>query len=90
MFLRVMSQCAGGKSSARVHTLVFAVATLNFLMGIFLHITLQNSRSSRLVELCRFENMGSIYPIIVPPPHHMLFQVISELKFVHGDLHTWR
>lgn len=67
-------------------TLIFAVTSLNFLVGIFLNVALENPRSGGLVELCCFQDMCRIDPIIVPPSHHMLLQVSAKLELVDGNL----
>lgn len=67
-------------------TLVFAIATLYFLMDALLDLTLQNSSARRLVKPRDFKDMCSIDPVIGPPAHH-IFPVYFELiyRYLNND-----
>lgn len=67
-------------------TLVFSISALNLLMDVLLNISLKDSRSSRLVEACSLQDVCRIDPVVVPPSHHMLFEICAELELVHGNL----
>jgi hypothetical protein len=45
-------------------TLVFPIATLDFFMDVFLHISFENSGSSWFVESSRLEDVCRIDPIV--------------------------
>lgn len=67
-------------------TLVFAIAALDLLVHVLLHVSLEDACAGGLVEASGLENVGGIDPVIVPPPHNMLFQIVPELELVHGYL----
>lgn len=73
----------GGKSK---RTLIFAVTALDLLVELFLNITFQNSRSGRLVKASGLEDMGCVDPVVMSPPHHMLFQICAKLEFINRYL----
>lgn len=52
------------------HTLIFPVASLDFLMNSFLHFALQNSSSGRFVKPGAFQYVCSINIIINTTSHH--------------------
>lgn len=65
------------------HTLIFAIATLDFLVHPLLNLAFQNSSSCRLIKACSFKNMCCIDPIVTPPSHNT---VAIDLELEHGDL----
>jgi hypothetical protein len=66
--------------------LVFSITTLDLLVNVFLHISLENSGSSWLVEPSSLQDMCCIDPVIVSPSHHMFFEVTTKLEFVYRNL----
>ena len=66
--------------------MVFSIATLDFLVNVFLHISFENSGSSWLVEPSSLQNMCRIDPVIMSPSHHMFFEVTTKLEFVYRYL----
>lgn len=69
-----------------LQTLVFSVATLNFLVDVLLHISLENSSSSWFIETSSLQDMCRIDPVIRSPSHNMLLKLSTELKLVYGNL----
>ena len=69
-----------------VATLIFSVSSLNLLVNVLLHITLQNAGSCGFVEACSFENVCRVDPIVMSPSHNMFLEVLAELVLVYGDL----
>ena len=67
-------------------TLVFAIASLYLLMDILLHLALEYSGASWLIEAGRLENMCGIDPVVLPPAHDMFFEVLAKLELVHRYL----
>lgn len=65
------------------YTLIFAIASLNFLVDTLLNLTLQNSGSGRFVEVRHFENLCSIDPAIFSTTHDV---VVIDVKLVNRDL----
>lgn len=69
-----------------MRTLVFAVATLDLLVCRLLHIPFEDTSTCWLIETSGFQNMCRIDPIVVPPSHNMLFQIVSKLEFIYRYL----
>lgn len=70
-------------SQPSMHTLIFAITALDFLMHSLLHLSFQNSSSCRLIEPGCFEDMCCIDPIILSPSHHT---ITFDLEFKHRNL----
>ena len=64
-------------------TLILSITSLNLLMYTFLHFSLQNSCSLRLVIVGYLEDMRSIDPIVLAASHDM---VSIDIEFKDGDL----
>ena len=54
-------------------TLTLSVSTLHLLMDPFLHLSLQDPGSLRLVEIRDLEQLCRIQPSVILPSHHQLF-----------------
>lgn len=65
------------------HTLILAIATLNFLMNPLLYFALEDSGSRRLIKASCLKNVCSIDPVVCSPSHHTF---AIDLQFVHRDL----
>lgn len=76
----------GHEIAAEVHALVFSITTLNLLMQFLLHLTLQDTSPSRLIETSSFQNVCRIDPVVMATAHDMFLEVGSELELVDGDL----
>ena len=63
--------------------MIFAIASLDFLMYPLLDLSFENARSCRLIKPCGFEDVCCIDPIVPSPSHHT---VSVELELIHGDL----
>ena len=76
----------GHEIAAEIHALVFSITTLNLLMQFLLHLTLQDTSPSRLIETSSFQNVCRIDPVVMATAHDMFLEVESELELVDGDL----
>ncbi len=65
------------------HTLIFAITSLDLFMYPLLHLSLEDSCSSRLVEAGYLQDMRCVNPVVRPPSHDM---VSSELELIHRYL----
>lgn len=63
--------------------LIFSIPTLHLLMCSLLYFTFQNPRPSGLVEVCDFQDMCCIDPVIRAPAHDM---VTSNVVLVYWNL----
>jgi hypothetical protein len=66
--------------------LIFAIATLDLLVDIFLNFAFEDTCAGRLVEASAFEDMSGIDPIVCSPAHYMFLELWAKLKFVYGNL----
>ena len=66
-----------------MHTLIFAIASLNFLMYPLLNLSFEDARSCRLIKPCGLEDVCCIDPIIRSPSHDT---VSVKLELIHGHL----
>lgn len=64
-------------------TLIFAIATLHFLMCSLLDLPFQDACSRRLIKPRCLENMSCIYPVIGSTAHDT---VALDFEFIHWDL----
>jgi hypothetical protein len=67
-------------------TLVFAVSSLDLLVGVLLHFALKDSGACGLVEAGCFQDVCCVDVVIMATAHHMLLPVDTELEFPNGDL----
>lgn len=69
-------------------TLIFAVASLHFLMNTFLHFSLQDSSSRGLVKPGDFKDMRRVDPIVGSSPHQALafhFELVDRNLYEIGS-----
>lgn len=76
---------SGEGAEARL-TLILPVSSLDLLMGILLHLSLQDARSCGLVEAGGLQDVCGVDPVVLATSHDMFLEVGSELILVHGDL----
>jgi hypothetical protein len=67
-------------------TLVFAVPSLDLLVGVLLHFALKDSGACGLVEAGCFQDVCCVDVVIMATAHHMLLPVDTELEFPNGDI----
>jgi hypothetical protein len=70
-------------ASEALHTLVFAITSLDFFMYPLLHLSFKNASPGWLVVLGDFENVCSVDPIVGSPPHDM---IAIAIVFIHRHL----
>ena len=70
-------------NNAALLTLVFPVASLNFLVHTLLYFPLQDSCPGRLVVVGNLQDVGGIYVMVSPPAHDM---VSLDIELEHWDL----
>lgn len=58
----------------------FSITTLNLLMVSLLHITLEDTGSSRLIEASSLKDMGSVDPVVGLTSHDMFAFGVGSIK----------
>ena len=67
----------------RVHTLIFSVSTLHFLMYTLLHLALKDAGPTRLVVIRDLQDVGSVDPVVGSASHTV---VTFAIELIHRDL----
>jgi len=69
--------------SSRVHTLVFSVSTLYFLVYALLHFALEDAGSTRLVVVRDLQDVCSVDPVVGSASHAV---VTFAIELINRDL----
>jgi hypothetical protein len=67
----------------RVHTLIFSVSALHFLMYTLLHLALKDAGPTRLVVIRDLQDVGSVDPVVGSASHTV---VTFAIELIHRDL----
>ena len=74
------------RTDGSLPTLILSVATLDLLVHVLLHLTLEDAGSGGLVEAGCLQDVCRVEPVIVAAAHNMFFEVGAELELVDGNL----